>query len=96
MITVKSRTRRKSPVKFTGMVPGKLYRFIYGCSGATITGIAGRNSDKEINFTILKVDQETDSCSDNVGDVWDTKSTMHVPENISMELADDITVTISN
>ena len=61
MITVKSRVRHKSPVEFTEMVPGKLYRFTYA-SGATITGIAGRNSDKEINFTILKVVPGTGSC----------------------------------
>ena len=96
MITVKSRTRRKSPVKFTDMVPGKLYRFIYGCSGATVTGIAGRNSDKKLNLTILKVIQGTGNCSDKVGDVWDTTSTMCVDRDAEMELADDITVTISN
>ena len=95
MITIKSRVRRKSPVEFTEMVPGKLYRFIYG-SGATITGIAGRNSDKEINLIILKVVPGAGSCCDKVGDVWDTTSTMHVDHDTKMELADDITVTITN
>jgi hypothetical protein len=96
MITVKSHTRRKSIVKFTEMVPGKLYRFIYSCSGAIVTGIAGRNSDKEISLIVLKVDRGRGVCSDKVGDVWDTTSTMRVDRDAKMELADDITAIISN
>lgn len=95
MITVKSRTRRKSVVKFILMVPGKLYRFNYA-SGATVLGIAGRNSDKEINLIILKVVQGAGNCADKAGDVWDTTSTMHVERDTEMELADDVTATISN
>lgn len=95
MITIKSRARRKPIVEFVNMVPGKLYRFIYS-SGSTIIGIAGRNSDKEINFIILKVVIGVGSCCDKVGDVWDTTSTMRVDRGTKMELADDITATISN
>ena len=95
MITVKSSVRRKSVVKFILMVPGKLYRFNYA-SGATVLGIAGRNSDNETILTVLKVVQGVGHCDDEAGDVWDTTSTMHVERDTEMEFADDVTVTIVN
>ena len=95
MITVKSRIRHKSVVKFINMVPGKLYRFLYD-SGATVLGIAGRNSDNETILIVLKVVRGVDDCADEVGDVWDTTSTMHVKRDTEMELADDVEITIVN